>query len=211
MQANRVTLNSTKLVFRFENRRCTLLPCVVFSVPPVPSESSEFAGCSPSIVYLDASDIQRARRDSLQGLYKPRFSFPTWALYTLRLSQLTPTNPRRDPYVTALLIAIAQEKRRAMRRRARSPPLNGQSFRVHVLLSDAANKSHIFVYTADIAESFLNKLDHPRVRPRDAPSVPVQTYTIPYEPYASLQQRLIYAMFPRGQKRARELDDDGGR
>ncbi|KAI8171961.1 hypothetical protein K4K54_001886 [Colletotrichum sp. SAR 10_86] len=192
------TPTSTSCVLHFETNRirlrCLLLGANPTSVPSQkPTESS--------ISYLDASSIRDARSKYLKESCQAWNSI-TRSLYNTRLSVLQRGQRAHDSYVTAILIAMAQHQ-------CRSAP--GKSiYRVHVLLSDVDNKSRMIIYTAEIPNSFLDKLAHPRRRPPPSAAFQVQARTIEYEPYATFQQRLSQALIPCGTKRVRDPDSDDG-
>ncbi|KAF9869223.1 hypothetical protein CkaCkLH20_13302 [Colletotrichum karsti] len=188
----------TRLYFRFQGR-ASPLPCRTFATSN-----------SPDIAYLDTSIIKSARKNSLRGSDKTRWSKPTVALYHLRLASITPSEPYHDPYIASLLIAMAQEMHRANRSPNRCLLQPPRTYRVHVLLGNVDDKSTLHIFTTNVSENFLGKLDCTRTSPSGPAALAIQVQPISYAPYASFQQRLVHAMFPGGQKRARPVDDDGG-
>ncbi|EFQ36769.1 uncharacterized protein GLRG_11917 [Colletotrichum graminicola M1.001] len=152
-----------------------------------------------SISYLDASSIRDARSTYLKESCQAWNSI-TRSLYNTRLAILQRGQRAHDSYVTAILIALAQHQ-------CRSAP-HKSIHRVHVLLSDIDNKSRMTIYTAEIPNSFLDKLAHPRRPPPPFAEFQVHARTVEYEPYATFQQRLSQALIPCGPKRARDPDYD---
>ncbi|GJC86412.1 hypothetical protein ColLi_09250 [Colletotrichum liriopes] len=129
---------SFAVALSFESHRYRL-PCFVFSVllEPTPAVAvlpttdtrTTATKLFPTIAFLDGSDIETAREESLTYMYKPRVSPPTWRLYKKHLARLTPADPRRDAYVTALLTAMAQENQAASRDYASTSGATRECFR----------------------------------------------------------------------------------
>ncbi|WYZ36456.1 hypothetical protein EsH8_XV_000009 [Colletotrichum jinshuiense] len=203
---------SKQLRFRFEAHSVSM-PCSVLSCPPEPTPEPTSTANRPllSIAYLDRYDIRLAREDSLEYIRCPprsgRPSRATASLYAKQLAQITPAEPLRDPYIVALLIALAQSQRRQCARA--DVPSAPESFRVRVLLSDTKNNSHITLYTADVPAAALDRFSSPHEAPRTASGILVRSVHIPFQPYSSFHERLTRAMFPRGLKRGRESDTAG--
>ncbi|KAH0422476.1 hypothetical protein CcaCcLH18_12784 [Colletotrichum camelliae] len=187
---------TTPCVFRFEKNRIRLR-CLVMGTNPtsVPSQMST----ESSISYLDASSIRDARSKYLKESCQAWNSI-TRSLYNTRLSVLQRGQMAHDSYVTAILIAMAQHQ-------CRSAP-HRSIHRVHVLLSDIDDKSRMAIYAAEIPNSFLDKLAHPRRRPPPSAAFQVHARTIEYEPYATFQGRFSQALTPCGPKRARDPDSE---
>lgn len=104
-----------RLTCRSKSKCCTLhfetlnvpLPCLVL-VSPANAAQRE----SPDavrIAYLDASKIQSAREKYLKSVCWAT-SDATHAIYTTRLARLTPEPGANDPYILAVLIALAQRR-----------------------------------------------------------------------------------------------------
>ncbi|GJC88675.1 hypothetical protein ColLi_11513 [Colletotrichum liriopes] len=193
------------LVFRYANRSVPLPNCMLFSTRCNSDPVVSIPG--PSIAYLHSTTITTAREHSLQHVWKPRFSPPTWSLYKLRLARLTPPDAARDPYIAAVLIAMAQEQQVQQRPLA---PSASQVFCVHVLVGNADDNSHIRVHTAGVTGTFLDKLADP-LSPL-APTACFQIYTsaLQYEPFPTFQERVVRVMFPCGQKRKIGMGDGAG-
>ncbi|KAK1948733.1 hypothetical protein LY78DRAFT_687422 [Colletotrichum sublineola] len=99
----------------------------------------------PTIAFLDACEIAIARKESLTYMYKPRVSPPTWRLYKKHLARLAPADPKRDAYIVALLIAMAQEKPAASRGSGSISGATHNHLRAHALLS-SIDESYLLVY-----------------------------------------------------------------
>ncbi|KAF9869262.1 hypothetical protein CkaCkLH20_13264 [Colletotrichum karsti] len=191
--------STNRVFFRFEQRRIPMT-CTLFRCPPSASASASPASTppiSPAFLYVDRSDIRSDREASLEHISRRlpngRSSKPTYRLYSARLAQITPADPSREPYMAGLLIALAQAQRRCLRRDAPTP----EGFQVHVLASHIRNHSSITVFSAVIPTATLDKLSLPNWTPRAASNFGVRCTEIPYEPYASFQERLLQAITPQ--------------
>ncbi|KAK1991694.1 hypothetical protein LX36DRAFT_753436 [Colletotrichum falcatum] len=183
-----------QLIFRFQGHRIRMPTEATFSC----SQPTLSSVTLPTLAYLDRDTIHRRRERSLEYICNPpsgRSSHSTWRLYKKRLEQITPPNSLQDPYILAMLIALAQSQRR-------QAPLTSatQSFQVYVVVTDAKEKSHLVVYTADVPVAFLDRLTTPHKRPRAACHLTVRSFDIPFEPYPSFPQRLAQAVRPPSPK-----------
>ncbi|GKT97626.1 transposase [Colletotrichum tofieldiae] len=160
---------------------------------------------SPSILFLEASDIGRCRAASLRHLYLQRRSLDRKRLFDDHLSRIAAdVDAFRDPYIAAALIAIAQARRKAIQSRARSPPPHQDTYSVRLLLSDVNNPSCLRTFAAEIPDAFLDKLAYPQLPPLPGAAFQIVHTPVAYEPYASFQLRLSQILLSsRGQKRPR--------
>ncbi|KAF6827077.1 hypothetical protein CMUS01_09166 [Colletotrichum musicola] len=164
--------------------------------------SSQFPD-QPSIAHIYYADIEAARKSRLRPSTRSRPSGPIQSLRKIRLRRLTPVSLTRDPYIVAVLIAMAQgQARRGF------ASLGTESFRVNLLLNDLDNKSHLHVFTAVIEKVLLERLANPKSAPPHAVQTKIHTYAVPYEPLESFQQRLLEVIARQGHKRKRQPDDD---
>ncbi|KAK1962469.1 hypothetical protein LY78DRAFT_684030 [Colletotrichum sublineola] len=114
---------------------------------------------------------------------------------------VTISDPTRDPYLVALLIALAQSQRRNLQR-ARKGTRKGTrgpaaiNFQVHIFLGDALDKTRLLVYTAEIPVVALNRLADSQWTPQNPTGFVVHTTEVPFEPYLTFLKRLVQATFP---------------
>ncbi|KAF4511701.1 hypothetical protein G6O67_003473 [Ophiocordyceps sinensis] len=119
------------------------------------------------------------------------------ALAYAKLQKITPKKPRHDPYIVAILIAIAQEnsERVALNN---EPSLSLLTSQVLVTLSDI--KTHdikeLHVYKASITSSFLRSLDDPSFVPSEPLSIPINITTVRYAPFRTFLDRLTPLVLP---------------
>jgi hypothetical protein len=104
------------IYLRFDNRACNL-PCVLVGDYTARRNNVPFAAC------IDRFDIELQRHDRVKTYRGVRQSEATNSLRSLLLRRLTPSNYCHDPYILALLIALAQGQRAA--RESYSSPEGG--------------------------------------------------------------------------------------
>ncbi|RFU27631.1 hypothetical protein B7463_g8717, partial [Scytalidium lignicola] len=180
------------LSFHFGEHYFKTLPCIVFFLRPNPNEQ-ERRRIPPVVAYIDRKHINDLRASSLPS-YRRR-SKPTSALFNLQLKNITPPNPLLDPYIVALLIAIAYEQRYALQLSGED---NSSTFVSQVLLSDSDDKKCMHLFVADISSSFLAKLDFPTCPPLDPvpPSVSIRHTMVPYRPRTTFRKRILSLLLP---------------
>ncbi|KZL66310.1 transposase [Colletotrichum tofieldiae] len=199
-----VEQTSKRLYFRFESHRIRM-PCSVFSCPPSSSLPTDGPRV-PTIAYLDRGQLRCHREASLQYIYLPRSSKATARLYHRRLGHITPSDPVRDPYIVALLIALAQSQRHRYHESLEARPAP-ESFKVHALVGDSEDRHHLVVYTAHVPAAALDRFADPHTTPPASARLAIQTTSLPFQPFASFPERLARTIYPRGTKRSREADD----
>jgi hypothetical protein len=154
------------------------------------------------VVYLDLSEITRHRKTKLEG---PALA-PEWGgghrhinspgsrRVQKLLQRLTPADPCEDPYLVALLIAMAQEQRMDPEEdsgsgsdAARLPPPK------LLLVTRPADTTWLHIYASNSPTELLDRLDHPSQPLPPATVVPPTTIyrrRLAFKPYDTLRQRL---------------------
>ncbi|PKY05576.1 hypothetical protein P168DRAFT_317098 [Aspergillus campestris IBT 28561] len=120
-----------------------------------------------SVAFITFDTIQSLRTNHVQP-HKSK-SVPVLRQRRKRLQLLGPPNPTEDPYVIAVLIALAQNQRREQQEHKQQKekgmeqgaPGAARSFKVHVLAVTCASAMYLYVYTANIPVEFLDKFDEP--------------------------------------------------
>ncbi|KAH8820113.1 hypothetical protein F5884DRAFT_38107 [Xylogone sp. PMI_703] len=198
------------LHFYFCDRWIRKLPCVGFYLGDENSYSAAASGLVPPVVaYVDDSRIPELRSKRCIARVSRRSSRPTEAISRLKLKKLIPSEPLHDPYIVAVLIAVAWARRYAL-----SPQDTRGSvdyFLSHVLFTTSDNKKDIHLYTADIPSSFLLKLDLPAVPPFSSPppSFSIRHTVIPRRPYITLRKRLLSILLPAPDQQDSNQGDTG--
>ncbi|KAI1367161.1 hypothetical protein F5Y08DRAFT_337039 [Xylaria arbuscula] len=153
--------NQSQLLFKFQQQSVATLPTSgIYSHPSK----------APTIVYLDLDSIKRHRDQSIEALKrKGRVDRPGYRIKQKRRRQLQPSNEAEDPYIAAVLIALAQGQNMPVNPigtepgQAVSPGQSALGFQVHVfaLASDAQT---LHFYTTSIPPAWLQRLDEPSQR-----------------------------------------------
>ncbi|KYK59835.1 hypothetical protein DCS_00969 [Drechmeria coniospora] len=191
--------------FYFNGRSRAILKCVLLlprgdSDRPVP-------GAAPVVAFADHARLMALRSDVLSpNMLERRARNIAISLFKLRLKSITPKDPHHDPYIVALLIAVAQHQYIAALHQADTGQyeIGPLTFFPQVLFS-SPDRDHVHHYTAEIPSSTLDQLNRPAVPPVEQISIPVQVTAIPYEPEGTLRARLFAAILPpRSQKREKQ-------
>ncbi|KAM0260890.1 hypothetical protein ACHAQJ_002509 [Trichoderma viride] len=164
----------------------------------------------PVAALVDQGRIEELRKDYL-GISRCKqwchWNRPMCRLYEKKWKKLMPPVMLHDPYIIALLIGLAQQKRRYLRE-INSPEeaMTGKllSQVVHTYNSRGRCKQKgeesywgcLFLYQADIPSSLLDMFERPNVPPPESPSVEVRIIRVNYLPLATFRARLLELMLP---------------
>jgi hypothetical protein len=159
---------------------------------------------------------------------------PVWALFKLQLKKIIPTELLHDPYIVALLIAMAQKQRATLQlvgqgeKTSDAPGSNDLStfsvrfldastallltiylsIQTKLLFTEMNVTEYIHLFTADIPSSFLDKFDYPALPSSVPVSISIQHTTIPLKPFKTIRDRLLALILPtphdQGRKRKRK-------
>ncbi|UKZ74576.1 hypothetical protein TrVFT333_002246 [Trichoderma virens FT-333] len=141
---------SINLRVYFGNRRSKKLPCSVF-YPRCDNSSGE-----------PIKDVSPLAPSSISS-YDVEAEPPLKAIRLILWKRHSPACPLKDPYIVAILIALAQRQKFIMSECGRTVGAE-TIFPVKLLLtSDDRNSFHL--YSANIPSSFLNMFEHPKVPP----------------------------------------------
>ncbi|KAK0736349.1 hypothetical protein B0T21DRAFT_366758 [Apiosordaria backusii] len=197
--------------FRFACRVVANLPCKYLALS---SQSPSPRRGLAQLGYLHLAELARHRRIKLSrrsnNLGPPNPQDLHYIQKQLRL--LTPNNRYEDPYLVALLIALAQKQAQGQRLGDRDRDNINDDDARHKLFGGATNVSSqmllvtspgdttwLHIYTSNISPEFLDKLDRPS-RPSRPPPADTDTQSrlgmvishrrLAFEPYGTLSQRL---------------------
>ncbi|KAF4509949.1 hypothetical protein G6O67_001881 [Ophiocordyceps sinensis] len=176
-----------RLNFWFNSRCAVALLCSSFLAR---AKSGSGSPSPPVAAYIDLQRPQYTRSEVLTPYCgtNRRGRDLTGDLYTKMLKHITPKEPTRDPYIAAVLIALAQKQRRLA-----GTDSNGSrrlKFLPKVLVSSLDRKcAHI--YSAEVSSHFLDWLAYPAIAPSTPASMVIRITAVPYEPHISLRHRLF--------------------
>ncbi|POR37669.1 Uncharacterized protein TPAR_02135 [Tolypocladium paradoxum] len=172
--------------------RSVTLPCTTFG----PRDEAESESTMlPIAAHIERGHIASMRREMLQPYIPGPYNRPVVAMRATKLKTLVPTEPLHDPYIAALLIALAQYRRRMLDRDGADEKADMTLFPLKVLCTNE-DKELMHLYSATIPSSLLDKFDHPSVPPPETPSISIQITSIPYKPLETLRDRLLALILP---------------
>ena len=173
--------------------------------------SSSDSADPPTLAFLDLEAVGSRRDMSVRISSCNRVNLPVDNLRWKHQQRLRPTKEIEDPYIAAVLIALAQQRRCTQSAGAKAngaipevhveyisptgpPPIPprlpgdieiGQQAvtdaKVHVLALPATDERSLYFYTALIPSAFLNRLDRPSQWFSSSP-VLISYYRIPLKP-----------------------------
>ncbi|UKZ64339.1 uncharacterized protein TrAtP1_005556 [Trichoderma atroviride] len=163
-------------------------PCegICFSMPRAQWPDPEY----PIGAYIDRERIAELRKESLHFHMCNPQNAPVYSMLNHKLEQLRPTNPFKDPYIAALLIAVAQE-RRSILRAEKPEDLSTLAIYPSQVLYSSESRDYIHLYKADIPCSFLDMLDYPKIAPPEVPRILIQAFKIPRTPVGTFRDRIL--------------------
>ncbi|KAH0493752.1 hypothetical protein TgHK011_000403 [Trichoderma gracile] len=142
------------IYLRFGNHACNL-PCVLIGDYTARQHNVPFAAC------IDRFNIESQRYERVKTHRDVRQSEATNSLRSLLLRKLTPRNYYHDPYILALLIALAQGQRAA----CESNRSAEGGIRPQVLMT-SYKENHVHLFAADISPAVLDRLEFPWLTPQ---------------------------------------------
>ncbi|KAK3694151.1 hypothetical protein B0T22DRAFT_506369 [Podospora appendiculata] len=177
--------------FYYARRAVAPLPCGPFSQP---RESPLHPPPPAQLVYLDLSEIARYREIKVAG------PGHVWAT-------ILPKTRLEDPYIAAVLIAIAQEQRlhgkgenKKSKKQDEIYPTDATteatsaSILSMMLITRPKDAKWLYIYTSKVPSAFLERLDHPSRPPAQASSgleMAIYRRWLAFKPYETLSQRLV--------------------
>lgn len=109
--------------------------------------------------------VSDRRNESIKPTHFKRVNAPAYEIRQRRLRNIQPTNEAEDPYVAAVLIALAQEQQRqraeAAEKNEGASRKSPNNFKVHALALSELRVPSLYFYTARIPSIFLDRLDNP--------------------------------------------------
>ncbi|GAB1318293.1 HNH nuclease domain-containing protein [Madurella fahalii] len=198
---------------------CPTLPPTSFSqVPPGACDAgTEYAQNMPMLAYISRSQLAAIRKN-LYGVVRGPANTPNEPvarLQRLRSKMLIPANVEHDPYIVAILLAMAQahfyrdsssrsssQSQGGVRNTIRMPPPSFRDIKVQVITHDEGNEStpNFVVYTAVVTATFLNRFMFPHKAPASQEDKDVAmgmdiSYTpVSFWPILGLKERLAKAL-----------------
>ncbi|EHK22970.1 uncharacterized protein TRIVIDRAFT_222227 [Trichoderma virens Gv29-8] len=163
---------SINLRVYFGNRRSKKLPCSVFYPRCDNSSGEPIKDVSPVAAHIEYNHIASLR----QARFLPMMLRPNPPVKSIRLilwKRHSPACPLKDPYIVAILIALAQRRKFIMSECGRT--IGAETIFPVKLLLTSDDRDSFHLYSANIPSSFLNMFENPKVPPpSDAVTVVVK-------------------------------------
>ncbi|KAJ6445010.1 hypothetical protein O9K51_03412 [Purpureocillium lavendulum] len=175
------------LFFNLRGYRYIELPCAYYCL------RAECGGRDNSSVPLvaaviDYDSIIRSRKKRIiNTCIGSRYNKIAVAMAHIKQRKYASILPLQEPYLAAVLIALAQHQWSAL-----GPTTRKQASGVKpklVYVSDDAESLH--VYSSNVSSAFLSMFDDPSLAPSAQESLSIHITAIPYQPFATLQSRLL--------------------
>ncbi|CAG9987337.1 unnamed protein product [Clonostachys byssicola] len=194
----------------FEGKIAEVFPCTTFHAQPV----SKHERSPPFAVYLDMKRLQWIREDYHEPsskMYGDNAKIAR-AISDIKIKQTTPENPMHDPYIPALLVAMAQEQQASaaeidslsdvLRMTVWRPPVaviqnvaDQTQFRPKLILAKPRS-DFVYLYETNINSMFLCKFSDPGVKPPCSTNMEIRISAIPIKPIYTLGRRLNELVLP---------------
>jgi hypothetical protein len=138
---------------------------------------TNYGAISPTLAYIDMKMLALRRKSLFELSRNRRTSTPVLSILQKKLRTIQPQVEANDPFLGAVLIALAQERRRckelssavekvgsaspACHAETGGTPPEHSRIRVHLLALSAQHKDSLYLYTASIPYAFLDRFDMP--------------------------------------------------
>ncbi|KAK1749576.1 hypothetical protein QBC47DRAFT_395580 [Echria macrotheca] len=183
LQTHGIHSSSCDLSFRFGQRVVDTLPTDgLFSCSPSSSDP-------PTLAYLDLGTTAQRRNRRIVPRTKP--NPPMARLQQIHTRRLRPKKETEDPYIAAVLIAMAQGWHH-IEDHKKTP-----EYKVHLLALPATKArvapSRLYFYKAIIPRTFLDRFDYPS-QDSQCDSIVISYYCIPLKPEAEMRQAIGFVI-----------------
>ncbi|KAL5341094.1 hypothetical protein BJX70DRAFT_396150 [Aspergillus crustosus] len=105
-----------------------------------------------------------------------------------RVRKVTPPNWSKDPYLVAVLLALAQNQEKDLRALGHQQPLDTYTGRLMVTYHN--DWCHLYVYDAVVSRQLLRALENPKTATQHISWPAIQVRKVSYEPFETFNERL---------------------
>lgn len=151
----------------------------------------------PICAYIDSGRIEEWRKNSLHIRWYSPQNPPVYAMLCQKLKSLRPINPLKEPYIAALLVALAHNRRRMLEAYEPEELSDLEIYPTQALYS-LENQTSVYLYKADIPSLLLDMFEHPTIAPHRSPRISIQVFEIPCEPADTFSDRILALVFQTG-------------
>ncbi|KAL7937881.1 hypothetical protein V8C35DRAFT_290193 [Trichoderma chlorosporum] len=181
--------------FYYDGRYVSKLPCQLFA-SRFGRQSALRKGVAPiALVCIDCHSLEILRYRQMMPYRGRRRSKATNALYDRHVKRVTPSDRLRDPYLVALLLAVAYNQRR----RTSSSKWTKAMFWPQVVMTKSKDEQ-VHLFAAHVSSDYLDKFDFPSRRPAESAQQPLLIHHIPVplKPYDTFRHRLLAILLHPG-------------
>ncbi|KAK4223484.1 hypothetical protein QBC38DRAFT_46902 [Podospora fimiseda] len=179
---------------------------------------TDYAPNLPILAYVNRAQIAAIRKNLFHIKPGPNGTFNEVVarLQALRSKQLVPANDDQDPYIVAVLIAMAQahfyrpaksnsspESSQQSSKTIRMHPPQFRDIKIQLITHDEGNmiEPHFLIYTATVTATFLERFMHPHKTPKNVDphvglGMKISYTTVDFWPILGLKERLAKALGP---------------
>ncbi|GJN86697.1 hypothetical protein PLIIFM63780_010278 [Purpureocillium lilacinum] len=190
-----------QLYFHLGGYRAIMLPCSCYYF--LKECAAGYAGSAlPVAAHIDHGHIAYLRQKKLPCFDDVYFKYsrPVDNILAIKEKRLVSENQLHDPYLVALLIALAQQQWKGLGVERRQHAA-GVTPKV-LYTSDDGRAMHL--YSTNVSATMIRMFDDPTFSPPMPQSLPVDIITISYEPLETLRDRMMALLLS-----ATNLDDVG--
>ncbi|KAI5462838.1 hypothetical protein BGZ63DRAFT_379825 [Mariannaea sp. PMI_226] len=169
---------------------------------PARNEPPVFAFLQRNMIKIQRENVY-PKPNRRRSRSQPTQNIPVETMRKLQLKHLEPVDPRRDPYILAVLLGMAQAQAEENATRSAGtdsgPGRTRRGYKVCAILVDETNAEYMHFYTANISPSFLSMFNYPEQLTAMNDTTVASPLTIrfrrfPYRPYSTLRQRIVDAI-----------------
>lgn len=142
----------------------------------------------PVAAHVDHGRIVCSREMRIvNSCFSTRRNRPVTALTRIKLRRYASTEPLYEPYLAALLIALAQQQWRTVQSTTRTQASGVKP----KLLYSSDDTEFMHLYTTQVSSTLMTMFDDPSFAPPSPESLSIQAVTILYKPLETLRDRLL--------------------
>ncbi|PNY29995.1 Uncharacterized protein TCAP_00060 [Tolypocladium capitatum] len=175
------------LYFCLGGYRSILLPCSYFCLRDE-CEGDNIGPVPPIVAHIDYRHVVWMREMKTVRLCNgTRSNRSSATLAEVKKKRFAPKEPLHEPYLVALLIALAQQQWRSLGP-ARTKQLSGVNPKVLYTSDDG---EFLYLYTTSVSSALIGMFHDPAVAPTAPQSLPVQIIAIACKPLNTLRNRVM--------------------
>lgn len=150
-------------------------------------EGDNVGPAPPVAVQINHDHIAWMREKRVFQSRSNRYDRPSGNLANIQLRRIISTEPLHEPYLVALLIALAQQQWRTL-----GPGITKLVSGVKPkLLYTSDNSDFMHIYSENVSSALIGMFDNPAFTPPAPRSLSIYITAIPYRPLETLRDRIM--------------------